>query len=194
MVQIRSNVFETNSSSMHSVAIVKADGGRITSLKEALAEDTDMSVQDGVLVIKDAEELSFGWGFEILDTAYQKIKYAIATYCTAYDDGTIEGLDGIMDVIGKIFPEIREISFPIEEYSRQITCGYIDHESYGTLEYFLSNHDVSLTEFITNRNIIVIIDNDNSCHFSYIINSGIFSKNAFDKNDTTSPYHNYNED
>lgn len=41
---------------------------------------------------------------------------------------------------------------------------------------------MSVSDFIIDKSILVIIDNDNSCHFENIVQSGIFNPDAIKAN------------
>lgn len=143
MVNIRRNVFETNSSSMHSLVISKKDKGY----------SYDLPVDsDGVLKIPFGE---FGWGPDILQTPIKKLSYLIT------DRGQLDG--EIVDMIKEHCPNVKEIKLKtINSYYPE---GYVDHQSYGT------SSEISPEELVFNNNIIVVIDNDNSCFFSDYTNS-----------------------
>ena len=85
-IQIRNSVFETNSSSMHSIAIVRPD-----NLKGTMADyygweltgtwlkpGKEVEVNNPILL--DDDSISFErWPVRILSTMYKKIQYAIAS-------------------------------------------------------------------------------------------------------------------
>lgn len=176
MIKIRGNVFETNSSSMHSIALLNKDCGKITSLDEAMTEDNNMLVSyNGELVIRNEDELEFGWGFEILDTFYGRLRYAIASLV---GDTHIENLQMIEDEVRKIIPEITSIKLPLGEEDK-LCAGYVDHESMGTLHSYLTQTGKSLSDYLADKSVIVVIDNDNDCHFSEIVSSGIYNEKSF---------------
>lgn len=88
-IQRRNSVFETNSSSMHSIAIVKSEnlkgtaadyyGHQLTS--EWIKPGKDVEVNSPIILNDDS--LDFGrWPFRVLSTMYEKIQYAIAYYGT----------------------------------------------------------------------------------------------------------------
>ena len=88
-IQRRNSVFETNSSSMHSIAIVKSEnlkgtatdyyGHQLTS--EWIKPGKDVEINSPIVLNDDS--LDFGrWPFRVLTTMYEKIQYAIAYYGT----------------------------------------------------------------------------------------------------------------
>lgn len=138
MLTIRRNVFETNSSSMHSLAYSKKDHGY----------DYNLPVdENGILRIPFGE---YGWGPDILKTPIEKLSYLIT------DRGGLD--DEIVDMIKEYCPKVKEIE--LETIGSYYPEGYVDHESYGT------SSEASPEELIFNNNIIIVIDNDNSPYFS----------------------------
>lgn len=137
MINIRNSVFETNSSSSHSLVFSKKNRGY----------SYDLPVdENGVLVIPYGE---FGWGPDILKTPIEKLSYLIT------DHGGID--DDIIEMIKTKCPKVKEVETePVDSYWPE---GYVDHESVGT------SRGVSPEELVFNNSIIVIIDNDNSCYF-----------------------------
>ncbi len=98
-IQVRNSVFETNSSSMHSIAIIKPEnfkntmddyyGWQLTSTW--LKPGADVETNDPILLNDDS--LDFGrWPFRLLSTMYQKAQYAIASYGTEEKFKEISGI------------------------------------------------------------------------------------------------------
>ena len=101
-IQVRNHVFETNSSSMHSIAIIKSEnlkgtaadhyGHQLTS--EWLKPGKDVEINCPIMLNDDS--LDFGrWPFRVLTTMYEKIQYAVAYY------GTDEKFQEISDICKK---------------------------------------------------------------------------------------------
>lgn len=138
MINIRNSVFETNSSSSHSLVFSKKNRGY----------SYDLPVdEDGVLTIPYGE---FGWGPDILKTPIEKLSYLIT------DHQCLEG--GIVEMIKARCPDVKEVV--TESCDSYWEHGYVDHDSVGT------SNEVSPEELVFNNDIIIIIDNDNSCLFS----------------------------
>ena len=88
-IQVRNNVFETNSSSMHSIAIVKPENLKGTVADYYGWELTNSWLKPGEEVVvnhpivMDDDSINFErWPFRILSTMYEKAQYAIASYGT----------------------------------------------------------------------------------------------------------------
>lgn len=82
MIKIRKSMFETNSSSMHSLVVMKED-----KAVKKYSEYYDYCLSDGhKFIIYSTGDLKFGrWPFDILCTPEAKIRYAIASLCTFKD-------------------------------------------------------------------------------------------------------------
>lgn len=136
MIQIRKNVFETNSSSSHSLVVSKKKRGYdyILPINE-----------NGVLIIPFGE---FGWGPNILDTPFQKLCYLVTDRHGITDE--------IKQLIKSKCPYVKDI-----QVSAEYGSGYIDHQSVGT-----TNGVDDVEQLIFNKGILILIDNDNNCYFS----------------------------
>lgn len=158
MIKIRNSVFETNSSSSHSLVFSKVDRGH----------SYDLPVdENGVLTIPFGE---FGWGPEILRTPLEKLSYIITDRGGwSYDDDNkpwdeiLEELkedaeiQQIIEIVKRNVPAVKEVTF--EPASDFYPRGYVDHQSQGT------SRNADTADIIFNNSIIILIDNDNSCHF-----------------------------
>jgi hypothetical protein len=130
---IRKSVWETNSSSCHSVAMATED--------KQFVLDTIYPDDEGVITVRGEE---FGWQWDRSNDAHTKLSYA-------YLDGVDEDLlrEVVMEQTGAT-----EVVFSKDE-------GYIDHDSYGTVSSKLhSSEDVR--NFVFNKNSWLFLGNDNS--------------------------------
>ena len=183
--QIRNKVFETNSSSCHSLSInTNVTPYLSPHLKSAISK------ADNMLHIRFGE---FGWGYDEYTNPYDKLQYALTMVLetegrTADDFYETEGFKAINELIKNflscdgiaIDSEITQKTYYhhkwddknmeyIEDRSRPPytwleSDGYIDHQShedYDNLNDFLFDYSVSLFDFIFNPGIKLIIDNDN---------------------------------
>ena len=160
---IRSNIWETNSSSSHSVAV---HGER--SL-------TDYYDKKGPEVL-EVHLGEYGWSGDTCDTFLSKLEYALSMVLhteypdfSHYDDfivdqKVLEDLDGyrmIMDAIRKHF---NCESILICRNNGYYPYGYIDHQSYedySSLQDFLDDWNVDIERFLFDNGVYVLIDNDN---------------------------------
>ena len=86
-IQVRNHVFETNSSSMHSIAIVRPENTKNDSENvygwELTADwrKDKKEVEINCPCVIDDDSITFErWPFRILSTMFEKIRYAIASY------------------------------------------------------------------------------------------------------------------
>lgn len=132
---IRKGVFETNSSSSHSIAIATED-------KEFVL-DTIYPNQDGIIIINGDE---YGWEWFKHNDAETKASYAAQSF--ANDDNQLDELrEVIMEQTGAT-----KVLFD------GLSNGYIDHDSYG----IVPTSKTELRNFIFNKNSWLFGGNDNS--------------------------------
>lgn len=135
VTKIRHSVFETNSSSSHSISWSRD----VTKLLDSIGPDVD-----GNIVLTGGE---FGWGYERYSDAWTK-----ANYCAVDVAGTPNE-----EVLKRI---IREHTGAKRVTVQLSSDAYIDHQSQGTAHDLFDNEE-DVKQFIFNRNISLIIDNDN---------------------------------
>ena len=175
IIKKRINVFETNSSSCHSLAIRDTidtlEDARTDNYVNSIAELANDLTPENNLEFDNEEELEFGWGPEVKSSVRDKIAYAIAS---EYD------IEEIEEIIRRHIPEFNRIILPLikdmeikpwwydERYKKEdaiddnaVYYGSIDHDSVGTLQSYLGRNNISLEEYIFNSNLAMIIDNDN---------------------------------
>ena len=166
MKVIRNSVWETNSSSMHTVSIE----GKKDITKYAFVGD---SKSLGIHLDE------YGWSGPDCDDFMSKLEYAMCmVLMTEYpyfeywdEDFTInqtvlESLDGyqlLLNAVRTQFPECEEIV--IKKNDGYYPYGYIDHqscESYHSLKDFLEDCDLDVERYLFDYNVVVHIDNDNN--------------------------------
>lgn len=164
MKQIRSNSFETNSSSSHSLIITKGDSGHYTP-EEAFKELYWME-NDGTW--DPSRDLYFGRSpFQVLSSFSDKLRYAYAN--APLRKGTPDKKWGgyhyyrqyckITNVVKEFFGNDIIFKGLSNRVKREESIGTDD----GLLFGWLKKADISLIEFLTNKNIFVICDGDEYC-------------------------------
>lgn len=175
MFQIRKNVFETNSSSSHSLCILKED-----QPLDGLVEMNWRLDNDGILHFYNEDDLQFSrWPFRILNNWYDRLCYALASY--AYDSQTREK---IIDICRKHIKNFVNFEFPKNPWWDEegpYFYGCVDHQSMNLLSRFLKTHNVSLEDFIFNDRYLVIIDGDEYCYFDELQGLPIWNKDAVEE-------------
>ena len=180
-IQKRIGVFETNSSSSHSISLDTRD---INNLKCSLPVD---NIDGEKVVTMECGE--FGWGPEQFNDAYTKLSYLL-TYIFTFDEyidldekklsRQIKNMDPTkyLDFFVKkqyinykkyeYFKLLEEIIFDIcnakliVKISRGFNhFGYIDHQSTHIAQKFLKRSKNEIMNFIFNPRSVLIIDHDN---------------------------------
>jgi len=141
MKNIRRNVFETNSSSSHSISI---------STKDNLFDDLEQD-ENGVITLNGGE---FGWGYDKYHDALTK-----ANYCAVDSYDQPEEREMLISVI-KEHTGCRDVVLNINKDFNSGNWSYIDHQSQGTSEYAFQSRE-SLKRFIFDPSSYLTIDNDN---------------------------------
>lgn len=167
MIQIRHNVFETNSSSMHSLVIKNEsafyEDEDIYFTKEEILKSIKWYVRQNKSVYSAADDdWYFGRApFKILDNFREKMHYAFANGYIAEE---------ILPIINKFAPEITSFQFP----------EYMGTDDY-LLKRWLEKAGISLEEFLINKKYIVICDGDEYCLWNALKGSGIIDSNVIEE-------------
>lgn len=176
MKQIRLNVFETNSSSSHSLVIRSSK--LMTELDESIYFTHD-EMLESLYQIKNGEYRSWSkdWyfgrsPFRALDTFELRFQYAYAHYC--YND---DKLNELIKLLKQLVPEVKSIKKP--EYAG------VDEPYLGS---WLATNNISLEEFLTNKKYIVIQDGDEYCIWEDLIRSGLIDTKALDNGEDVENY------
>ncbi len=171
MINKRLGLFETNSSSSHSISVSKLDRG----YSELFINN------DGIIEVTFGE---FGWGPDILSLPEDKLSYYLTDLACSHgisygrnkwDDGIkkIRGLPEfkeLLDILKCRYPNFKDICFIKTDEDEYYQFGYVDHQSTGT------SLDKDIKELIFNNSYIIIIDNDNSYHFEDYSEPDIYMK------------------
>ena len=161
---IRNGIWETNSSSMHTVTV----RGKYNKPSFFYSGDT-ISVWLG----------EYGWSGYPLDDFIEKLKYALSMVLhTEYpefnhwkeefvvDQDILEELNGyklLVNAIREYNKDFKRIIIKRKD-GAYYPYGYIDHQScedYHSLQEFLDDWNVDAERFLFDENVVVYIDNDN---------------------------------
>ena len=149
MKKIRVSVFETNSSSMHSLSI--GSNKKMEVLDDEKTEEIILGIGE------------YGWGPENLTTWLEKADY-LAVDVINREDEIKKGL--LLEALSLAFPNATfEFALLEPENDEDIDgtktySGYIDHESVGTVWSDLET--VEEVFRVVFGNSIIVIDNDNN--------------------------------
>jgi len=173
MIQIREGVFETNSSSSHSI-VIKKDSHFIDRIDAGWRMGSN-----GILNIGWEDEITFERApFDVLTDWHGRLRYALASF--SYDPDKREE---ISEICARHIDGFNGFKFPSTHYgngSDDCYYGYVDHQSSGLLQSVL-NRGVTLEDFIFNDRYVVIIDGDEYCVFDRLINANLLNMDEIEK-------------
>ena len=143
MKKIRNNVFETNSSSTHSITVGENKNRKYDILPITVNPDWNKG---------------FGWQFEIWDTTKEKLAYMIR--CLVHYDFNE---DNLQDKIKPIQERLHNlgIDFELPTY-KEYTNGYVDYKDWyrKEIENIYKDDDTLLT-FLLSDSSYIVGGNDN---------------------------------
>ena len=185
MRAVRNNIFETNSSSTHSLSIKRNRTGKY-----------DYSVplmQNGKCLLIFGRNYDFGWGDALYNDTYAKLNYLA---CMAFECHNqlmyknkrerLKNIDDVLKIkdIQKLFNIMKKhikgftgFSISNQDFSRYMASSQelylvnsIDHQSwedYKNIDEFLYKHKVTLENFLFNPSVKLVIGNDNCDSYDY---------------------------
>lgn len=169
MIQIRSSVFETNSSSSHSISILKE--GRVLTADEIKSE---FYCHNNRIHLWN---MNFGRGFDLLASFKDKLEYVIASYG---DEDDI--VDRMTDLLQDLVPEYKKDNVRLEvDKDDYYGYGSVDHQSMSVLSNFLIKHNLSIKDFLTHTRYVVWIDGDEYDIKDKFFDSNIIKKDSFEE-------------
>lgn len=176
-VQIRNAAFDCNSSSLHSLVVMKNN----EYYDEKELKNGMYLHDDGKWSIWESD-LEFGRSpFECLATFESKVRYAIASLC-GYRKDAMEKFEDIASIVYEVFPDCTYIELPMVTYWREekekIYYGYVDED---ILSGFLEKEKIDLKEFLTNKKYMVIVDGDEYCIYDAMKDAGIIKTEVIDR-------------
>ena len=174
MIYVRRGVFETNSSSSHSIVLMKNDKPCKTIGDSGMIDADYLVDHDGVMDFWYERDLEFGRSpFELLTDWEGRLRYAIASF-----GGEEEKIKELEEICRRRIAGFIKFKFKEDRWEKGDYHGYIDHQSMGLLQAALKKYNVSLEEFIFNDKFIVVIDGDEYCVFDTLMDTEMFNKNA----------------
>ena len=191
MIQLRTGIFETNSSSSHSLVIRRTREDEHVLTHDEIIRDIDYSIENGVLYIGEYDGLYFGRApFRVLHDFLDKVRYAYASFY--YEDKAAV----VSETVHELLPEITRISLFRNSYEEErwqerkrdyearkktnrakeyedpeweIRVGVDDHD----LISWMDLYGFSLKEFFTDPRYVVICDGDEYCIWYDMVKLGI---------------------
>lgn len=192
MINIRQGAFETNSSSMHSLIIVKNGVRRKPYCDEEslkISNGYDVYGRRGYLITYgknigyiDVEENCFErYPFEILMTWIDKAIYLIAQWNNGKD--MQNKIDKLTRIIHEEIPDFKGFKFKQEHAWNSKTHKFDDETSddYGTVDHQSigitpERRGLSIKEYLFNPKVMVVIDGDEYHTFEGLIEAGVIDK------------------
>jgi hypothetical protein len=126
----------------------------------------EMKIEDGVWKLSEGD-ISFGRSpFRVLGTPEGKARYALARAHS-------ENIDEILTIMQEIYPEMKSIELPADEYSDDgIAHGYVD-------DWGVIPDDLSTRDLILNKKYVIISDGDEYCVWDYFKRTPLFNQKAY---------------
>ena len=144
-IKIRKNVFETNSSSTHSMCITN-----------------NVNYEHPTYVLFQFGD--FGWEYNILKNPFNKASYLFTLAASLKLD------DDFVEVVSEWLSEDNieydfQCSYFLDSSGNQLINGYVDHsnEAYDFYEYVLSDKEI-FYKFLFSDESFIITGNDNAGH------------------------------
>ena len=144
--QVRRSVFETNSSSSHS----------LTVLKQGVTEYLHVDEISNYVIVNLGE---FGWGYDAYKDPETKLSYLI-TMLKEYTDAScpeeLYNTDEFQEISKVVSDRCECDGVIIGDFD-----GYVDHQSVDSIHSLIDQNGCTIEEFIFDLGIELIIDNDN---------------------------------
>ena len=173
MFQIRGGTFETNSSSAHSLVIMK-EGIEITAENFDIEADTWIG-HEGRLKFWQHDLVYDRSPYRVLASVGDKLGYVVAA-CRS-DEEIKRVIAGIKSRI----PAIKKVEFPTDWETDETLYGWIDHQSIGMLPYALHKENIDPVDIVLNTRYIIVVDGDEYCIFDRMVRNGLINSDAIEK-------------
>ena len=162
MIQIRQNVFETNSSSSHSMCTCNKEGDCIDTEKVV-----DLLNGNGTWKIDPVKNTYERYPCRLLETFSEKVLYVLGLVeCTRPEKNLLEELTKIVAKYISQFTGFEAIDG---------SFGYT--QNYG-FDKWLEKNNISLEDFLTKSKYFAVADGDEYCIFNDIEECGLLSKDV----------------
>ncbi len=149
--QIRGNVFETNSSSSHSLVLCETG--------ELLQQPfSDTITKQGVVTVTGGE---FGWNVETFTDVHDKLSYLYTDAMINSDDDPDPEHNYKLKVLSNAVKEHTGCLLGFSRSSGYWDFGYIDHQSVGICEKVWDGGVEGVKQFLFNPASYFETDNDN---------------------------------
>ena len=181
MIKMRRNAFETNSSSSHSIVVVK----RNNLSKDEEPQPTRAYYDNNAYNSRPPSYKIEWWNEHGFDRAPFEILYSWVDKALYYMSDRLswsrnkKEIDAVIDEVTKAIktkhPEFN--GFEKLTDSNGYFLGAVDHQSLGLATKAVKN--MGLEEFLFNPKVIVVIDGDEYNIFGNLVDSGLINKDNF---------------
>lgn len=178
---IRYNTFETNSSSMHSLVIVKDPKPYSSREYDSLEYDSELDKFD----LFAYEDGLYGRSpFQVLRSKTDKLRYYVAHYIGALKQTELipKVINFIHEQTGICKKNIKIDTYRDYEDNRcKYKYGYAGINDTGENVFtYIEKNNISMEEFVLNPKYIVIVDGDEYQEFKKLFQSNILNANDFE--------------
>jgi hypothetical protein len=161
-------MFETNSSSMHSLVILKDIDQCFppsTNWKKEFNADNTYTIMVG--------RNDFG-RVPLLFLAHpvDKFLYLVADRYSEYSENSADRDIFVQRMIEKL-DDCSSIEFTGMNWNGHIDYGYVDHQSSGVIWSYLDREGIDAMDFIFDPKSMIVIDGDEYCAWECVKNSGL---------------------
>lgn len=179
MISIRKGCFETNSSSMHSLAIWK-NAAPLDEYNSTLGSCD----KDGVFYLFkyscDVEDAEYErYPFQILRTSRDKLRYLVGYYCRdgKWKDQNIK--KQLTDIVKSHVPDCKKIQWYYQNWNRDKKYAWTayDNDSGEFPIKFLERKNIPLEDFIFNPKYTIQVDGDEYQTFANMFKSNMIDIN-----------------
>lgn len=166
---VRNGVFETNSSSAHSLAY------KNTVLRDydyKPSKDLCLSIKELRLTKKPKEyEMysymslyfdEYGWGYDVLRSPAEKLSYLMSSVYQYKTWGVVKGDQFFKQVIQWLSELDIVVELPEEYGESSEVDAYVDHQSWNVVTKDMFQTKEDLLTYLFNNDIVIYIENDNS--------------------------------
>ena len=186
MITVRGNCFETNSSSMHSIAITKNPLPYRDDYDGKLNSHLDKDGTLDLFYLGDSDEMNFErYPFRILRSETEKLSYVLGYYY-GYEGKKTKEVKEIHKLVKQKYPEIKKIKDwkdshdwkgnPYKEYpSTSFT-----NDSGEDVFSFIKRKNLTMEDVIFNPAIVIFVDGDEYQQTYKLFDCGIISEDSIE--------------
>ena len=180
-ITCRQGVFETNSSSMHSLVVMKDIKTPFPATDKWKPEDDE----DGKFIINVTGNDYGRCPLEFLGHPVDKFLYLLADRYGRYSDNDDERDNFISKMVKKL-DGCEKFIFGIDNWDGKTDYGYVDHQSSGDVWGYIEDNNIDPLDFIFDPKQVIIIDGDEYCHWKEMKESGLIQTDnvEFDLNES----------